>query len=117
MPPEININLHPINFIIISGILQSVILAFVLFCYRQGNRQANRYIGLFILICALHFSWSLMIDTNLADLYKPVFWIPYSYLLLMGPLLFFYTKSLTTVDFKISVYTSAHFLPLLIEVL
>src|SRR5688572_12767879 len=117
MPPEIKINLHPLNFIIISGIVQSLVLACILLFYRTGNNTANRLIGAFVLICGLHFSWSLIIDTNLADIFKPVFWIPYSYLLAIGPLLFFYTKGLTTIDFKIDAKASLHFLPVLVEVL
>ena len=117
MLSEIKINLHPLNFLIISGILQSIILACILLFYGSGNKMANRLIGTFVLICGLHFSWSLIIDTNLADIFKPVFWVPYSYLLAIGPLLFFYTKALTTVDFKIDAKASFHFLPVLFEVL
>ena len=101
MLSEIKVNLHPLNFIIISGIVQSLILACILLFYRSGNKMANRLIGMFVLICGLHFSWSLVIDTNLADIFKPLFWVPYSYLLAIGPLLFLYTKGLTTIDFKI----------------
>ncbi len=117
MLSEVKVNLHPLNFFIISGILQSIILACILLYYRSGNKMANRLIGIFVLICGLHFSWSLVIDTNLADIFKPLFWIPYSYLLAIGPLLFFYTKALTTIDFKIDEKASFHFLPVLIEVL
>jgi AraC-like DNA-binding protein len=117
MLSEIKVNLHPLNFLIISGILQSVILACILLFYRIGNKMANRLIGAFVLICGLHFSWSLIIDTNLADIFKPLFWIPYSYLLAIGPLLFLYTKALTTIDFKIDAKASFHFLPVLFEVL
>ena len=111
MLSEIKVNLHPLNFIIISGIVQSLILASILLFYRSGNKMANRLIGIFVLICGLHFSWSLIIDTNLADILKPVFWVPYSYLLAIGPLLFFYTKTLTTIDFKIDAKASIHFSP------
>lgn len=117
MPPEIRINLHPVNLIIISGIVQSVILAGALIFNRRGNRQSNRLIGLFVLICGLHFSWSLIIDTNLADIFVQIFWFPYSYLLAIGPLLFFYTKSLTEFDFRFSINDWVHFLPVLLEVL
>ena len=117
MLSEVKVNLHPLNFFIISGILQSIILACILLFYRNGNKMANRLIGIFVLICGLHFSWSLIIDTNLADIFKPLFWVPYSYLLAIGPLLFFYTKALTTIDFKIDTKASFHFLPVLIEVL
>jgi AraC-like DNA-binding protein len=114
---EIKTNIHPVNFIIISGILQSIILAGILLFSRKGNRGANRLIGLFVLICSLHFSWSLIIDLNLADIFKQILWFPYSYLLATGPLLFFYTKSLTESNFRISLKESIHFMPVLTEAL
>lgn len=114
---EIKINLHPVNLVIISGVLQSIILAGILAFYRNGNRGANRLIGLLVLICSLHFSWSLLIDTNLAGIFKQVFWFPYSYLLAIGPLLFFYTKALTESNFQIRIKESIHFLPVIVEVL
>jgi len=117
MPPEIKINLHPVNFVIISGILQSIILAGILLTYRSGKRRANKLIGLAVLICGLHFSWTLIIDTNLADLFKQVFWIPYSFVLAIGPLLFFYTKSLTQSGFKVHRQDLIHFIPVILEVL
>lgn len=117
MSQEVEINIHPINFIIISGILQSIILAGVLIFSRKGNRDASRLIGLFVLICSLHFSWSLIIDLNLADIFKQIFWVPYSYLMAIGPLLFFYTKSLTAPNFQIRLKESIHFIPVVVEVL
>lgn len=117
MPPEIKINLHPVNLIIISGILQSVILAGILVFYRKGNRTANRLLALFIFVCSLHFSWGLVIDTNLGDIFKPVLWFPYSYLLAIGPLLFFHTRALTASNFRIGLNELMHFLPVVAEVL
>ncbi len=114
---DIKLNLHPINFIIISCIVQNIILAGVLVFYKKGNRRANRFIGLFVLICSVHFAWPLMIDSNLGDIFNQVFWFPYSYLLAIGPLLFFYTKSLTESNFQISIKESIHFLPALAEML
>jgi AraC-like DNA-binding protein len=59
----------------------------------------------------------LIIDSNLADIVKQVFWFPYSYLLAIGPLLFFYTKSLTDPDFRIGKKNLVYFVPVIIEVL
>jgi AraC-like DNA-binding protein len=114
---EVKLNLHPVNFLIISGILQSIILAGVLMFYRKGNRQANKLIGLFVLICSLHFSWSLIIDSNIDYFFPAVFWIPYSYLLAIGPLLFFYTKSLTKPGVNVNYKDLIHLLPVATEIL
>jgi AraC-like DNA-binding protein len=117
MPPDIKINLHLVNFIILSGLLQCVILGTLLLFYTKGKRVSNCLIGLFILLCSLHFAWSIVIDTNLGDIYKPLFWFPYSYLLALGPLIFLYTRSLTRHDFKITSSMLAHFLPVAFEFL
>jgi AraC-like DNA-binding protein len=117
MPPEVRINLHPVNFIIISGILQSIILAVVLVFSKKGNRGANRLMGVFVFICSLHFMWGMVIDLNLPDFFKQIFWLPYSYLLALGPLLFFYTRSLADPGFRMTTRDSTHFLPVAIEIL
>ena len=115
MPPHININLHPVNFIILSGLLNCLILGTILIFYKKGKRISNCLIGLFIILCTLHFAWSLIIDTNLGDIFEPLFWFPYSYLLALGPLIFLYTRSLAQFHFSISPSTLLHFLPLIVE--
>ncbi len=117
MADEIQINLHPVNFVIISGIIQCIILAGVLIFYKKGNRLANRFFGLFIFICSLHVSWTLIVDTKLENVFSQILWFPYSYLLAIGPLLFLYIKSLTEFGFKISLKDLIHFLPVLVEIL
>jgi AraC-like DNA-binding protein len=71
---------------------------------------------LLVFICSLHFSWTLIIDTNLADIFAQSFWLPYSYLLAIGPLLFFYTRSLTEANFQFRTKDGVHFLPVVAEV-
>jgi AraC-like DNA-binding protein len=117
MPQDIAINLHPVNFIIISGILQCIILAGILIFYKKENRLANVSIGLVVLICSLHFSWPLIIDTNMADIFRWSFFFPYSYLLAIGPLLLTYTRALSIQGFQFQRKDWIHFLPVLIEVL
>jgi len=109
-------NLHPVNFIILSGILQSMIIAGILLRSKAGNRYANRLMGFFVLSCGLHFSWTLIVDTNWDVIFKPVFWFPYSYLLGAGPLLFFYTQALTVPGFRMGRTALVHFVPVLLEI-
>jgi AraC-like DNA-binding protein len=117
MPQNIPINLHPVNFIIISGILQCIILAGILILYKKENKIANVSIGLVVLICSLHFLWPLIIDTNIADIFRWSFFFPYSYLLAIGPLLLLYTKSLSIHGFQFQRKDWILFLPVLAEVL
>lgn len=117
MPPDIKINLHPVNFIILSGLLQCFILGTILLFYKKGKHVSNLLIGIFIILCTLHFAWSLIIDTNLGDIYKPLLWFPYSYLLAIGPLIFLYTRSLAQHDFRIDWSVLWHFSPVIVELL
>lgn len=117
MPPDIKINLHPVNFILLSGLLQSFILGIILLFYQKGKHVSNLLIGLFIVLCTLHFTWSLIIDTNLGDIYEPLLWFPYSYLLAIGPLIFLYTRSLAQHEFRIDRGVLSHFLPVIVELL
>lgn len=117
MPADIKINLHPVNFIILSGLLQCIIIGVILLLSKNGRRLSNCLIGIVLILCTLHFAWSLLIDTNLGDLFKQLFWFPYSYLLALGPLVYFYTKSLTAHDFKFKVSALRHFLPAGVELI
>lgn len=115
MLADIKINLHPVNFIILSGLLQCVILSAILLYYKGGKRTSNCLIGSFILLCSLHFLWSMVIDTNLGDIFKQLYWFPYSFLLALGPLIYLYTKSLTQDVIKFDSSTMIHFIPVGVE--
>ena len=117
MPADIKINLHPVNFIILSGLLQCIIIGVILLLSKNGRRLSNCRIGIVLILCTLHFAWSLLIDTNLGDLFKQLFWFPYSYLLALGPLVYFYTKSLTAHDFNFRLSALRHFLPAGVELI
>lgn len=113
---EIYFNLNPVNFLIISGLLQNFILAGILF-FRRGDRQlANRILSLAILVVNVHLVYLMVLDTNLDNLSPFLLWIPYSYLTAIGPLILFYTKALTDVDFSISKINVKHFIPVVVEV-
>ncbi len=114
---EVFFNLNPVNFFIISGVIQNFILVGILF-FRQGDRRlANRLLGLSIFIVNIHMSYLMMLDTNLDNLFSAILWFPYSFLTLIGPLILFYTKALTDREFSISRIRRAHFIPVLVEVL
>lgn len=113
---EIYFNLNPVNFFIVSGLIQNFILAGILF-FRQGNRKlANRFLSLTICIVNIHLAYLMVLDTNLDNLFPFLLWIPYSFLTAIGPLIFFYTKALTDLDFSISKINFKHFIPVVVEV-
>lgn len=55
-------------------------------------------------------------DINLEGIFPQIFWFPYSYILALGPLLYFYTKSLTG-TISVTRKDLIHFLPVLVETL
>jgi AraC-like DNA-binding protein len=113
---EIYFNLNPVNFFIISGLIQNFILGGILL-FRQGDRKlANRFLSLTICIVNVHLTYLMVLDTNLDNLFPFLLWIPYSFLTAIGPLILFYTKALTDVDFNTSKINAKHFIPLAVEV-
>lgn len=113
---EIYFNLNPVNFLIISGLIQNFILAGILF-FKQGDRQlANRFLSLTIVIVNVHLTYLMVLDTNLDNLFPFLLWLPYSFLAATGPMIFFYTKALTDVDFSISKINGKHFIPVAVEI-
>jgi len=113
---EIYFNLNPVNFFIISGLLQNFIISVILF-FRQGERRlANRFLAINICIVNIHLTYLMVLDTNLENMFPYLLWIPYSFLAAIGPFILFYVKALTNADFSISRINSKHLIPVLIEV-
>lgn len=113
---EIYFNLNPVNFFIISGLIQNFILAGILF-FRQGDRQLpNRMLSLAIFIVNVHLTYLMVLDTNLDNLFPFLLWTPYSFLAAIGPLILFYTMAQTDLDFRISKIHFKHFIPVVVEV-
>ena len=108
-------NLNPINAIIISGMLQLLILALLLFFSKKGNQQANKFFAGLIMIIAAQIFWVMAIDFRLYQAWESVLHIPCHYSLALGPLFFFYTKSLTTPNFRLNKKLARHLLPVTIE--
>ncbi len=112
-----NYNLHPVNFIIIAGILQIFIFSFILCFNKQGHQRTNRLLGVLLFLSALHFAWFMVLDSDIEQIIGPqVFWFPYSYLLAIGPLFYFYTRAIASANSKISQKDFYHFIPVGIEV-
>lgn len=108
-------NLNPVNFFILSGLVQNFILAAILFFRHRDRPLANKLLSITIVIVNFHLTYLMVLDTNLDNLYPFLLWIPYSYLTATGPLIFYYTKSLTDMDFKTSEISIKHFIPVIVE--
>jgi AraC-like DNA-binding protein len=109
-------NVNPINFFILSGLVQNFILAGLLF-FKQGDQPlANRLLSLTIVIVNLHLTYLMVLDTNMDNQFPSLLWIPYSFLTAIGPFIYFYTRSITDIDFSLTKKNIVHFIPVLIEI-
>ncbi len=113
---EMYFNLNPVNFLIISGLLQNFILAGILFLRQTDRKLANMILSLTIFLVNVHMAYLMVLDTNLDNLFPFLLWIPYSFLAAIGPLILFYTIALTDLDFSISKINVKHFIPVVVEV-
>ncbi len=113
---QIYLNVNPINFFILSGLVQNFILAGLLF-FKQGDQPlANRLLSLTIVIVNLHLTYLMVLDTNMDNQFPSLLWIPYSFLTAIGPFIYFYTRSITDIDFSLTKKNIVHFIPVLIEI-
>lgn len=109
-------NLNPVNFFIISGLIQNFILAGILF-FKHGDRPlANKLLSITIVIVNLHLAYLMVLDTNFDNFFPFLLWVPYSYLAAIGPLILFYTKALTDKGFTTPDIDAIHFIPVVVEV-
>ena len=110
---EVYFNFNPVNFFIISGILQNFILAAILLFRPSDRRLPNRLLSLIIMIINLHIMSLMILDTNLDKLHPWLLWIPYSFLSAIGPLFFFILNPFRTSTLHLQQACRSIFFPLL----
>lgn len=100
------------------GAAQGLLLSVALFSIKRGNTYANR------ILAVLLISFSILIFFHTAGHYynhppssgrHP--WLVHGFLFIIAPLLFFYTRALTEIGFRIHLRDSLHFLPPLAAVI
>lgn len=111
----------------LPSIVQGLILAFILLFNFRNNRQANIFLAVLLFAISFHsFRYYVarrIVGDFLVDLLnQPNYnfshlFIPFSFILIIGPALYFYVKSLTSPGFKFGRKDMYHFLPALIVIL
>ena len=101
--------------ILIGAIIAQGLFAGVTLLVHQRNSYANRFLGLLLLVFS---GW--LIDTffRVSTLYQQdpnFYFLPIYYSLAFGPLLYFYTSSLTIAHFRLKRHHFLHFAPALIQ--
>ena len=104
----------------IIAIFQSLVLSLFFFTNKKGNSLSNRIFGLFLFTFAIIISYSF---SNSIDVYKSftnyslLFFIVAQTAFLIGPLLYFYIKSLLVNNFGFTKKDSLHLVPYLVAVI
>lgn len=96
---------------------------FSLLLYRKGledEHQSPKWLSLFILLCVMYITPFMLGYANWYSqkFYRDIlFFVPFQQLLVIGPVLFFYTQSLLNQSFKLSKKDWIHFAPATIYLL
>lgn len=111
------IHLNPVNFLIISGVLQGVVLVLILFYQEHQQQRARRFLAFALLFVNLHLGHLLLIDTNIEVQYPFLLWFPTTFLLAIAPCIYFYTQALIQPTFKLTAKAYKHFIPVGLELM
>jgi len=97
---------------------QLFLLSLFLITYKKGNKTSNSILSAFLFFNALLVLNILLKNSGVSaySRFPPLYFIGSSTYFILGPLLFFYTKSLCYRDYKIRIIDIFYFLPLLLLV-
>ena len=101
--------------LLIGAVIAQGILAAALLFLQQYNAKANRFLGLLVLLFSLWLCDTFFSIGNLYQQDPNLYFLPIYYSFAFGPLVYFYTKSITQQDFKFSKKDYWHFLPVLLQ--
>ncbi len=104
------------NIISIVTVFQLILFSVFLTTVRKGNKLSNLLLASFLFVNALYILDFLLpvIEKYLSVSLINFYFIGHSFGFLFGPLLYFYTKSLTLKNYKIDFSKLAHGIPFLI---
>jgi len=112
-PNTSHITLYDLAFL--GTIFIGLNFALQLWFTKKINREANRFLGLALLIIVFRMIWIVGIDIRLATYFPLWSWVPLQFSLALGPLIYFYVLKITWPEYKFRWQDLLHFSPLLLE--
>jgi ABC-type antimicrobial peptide transport system permease subunit/AraC-like DNA-binding protein len=112
-PYTFHITLYDLAFL--GTIFIGLTFALLLWFTPKTNRTANRFLSLALATITLWVVSILGIDIRLAIYFPHWSWLPLHFLLLLGPLIYFYVLKITQPEYKLGFKGLLHFSPLLLE--
>jgi putative ABC transport system permease protein len=108
-------HITPYDLVFLGTIFVGLTFTLLLWFTRRINQIANRFLGLALATIALWMTWELGIDIRLATYFPRWSWLPLQFLLILGPLIYFYVLKITRPEYKFRSKDLLHFSPLLLE--
>ncbi|AXT18651.1 helix-turn-helix domain-containing protein [Flavobacteriaceae bacterium AU392] len=106
------------NILIAISTIVGLTFGILLLCTKRKNKAANKFIALVVIIMSLWLTWVYISDMNILDYYPRFTWIPITtYLLIIGPSLYFYVIKIITPSFKFKKIHYLHFSPLFLDII
>lgn len=99
---------------LLIGAMYGVLFA-TLLSFGKANRIANRFLALLLIVIALRLFPYIIGYAGFYDAYPWLSYLPYEASLAIGPLLYFYVRSLSSPGQKLSARWWLHFLPVLAQ--
>jgi len=102
-----------INYLVIFGMLQGVILGAILLTQKRGNRAANRIIGLMMILFSYSICHIPLVNTGLYLKYPHLIMTNHPLVFLFGPVFLWYVSILTDKNFSFKPKYVLHSIPFL----
>lgn len=100
-----------LSILYIIGVFQGVLLSIVLFTSRKGNHTSNKFLALFLILASIILATFVLEYNNFYEIYPRLYFLKAHIFFLLGPVFYFYVKSLTSLSFKFSYKVLFHLLP------
>jgi len=100
-----------ISLVFIVALSIGFFLSLILFLSHKGNTRANKFLSLLIFFFSLLQIWDFLIQTRLIIRFPHMIMTLNPLLFTLGPLIYFYVKALTSIDWKFRVTFITHFIP------
>ncbi|MDR7131621.1 AraC-like DNA-binding protein [Algoriphagus sp. 4150] len=106
-----------IGLVIISGlgVIHGLLLAAFLFLYRRGSSLSNHLLGFLLIVLSFRVGKSVLLEFA-QELHIKVIFIGLGTMMLIGPLFYLLSKSLTLRSFTLNRNHFLHFIPALIAI-
>ncbi|MBD0404643.1 AraC family transcriptional regulator [Flammeovirga sp. EKP202] len=104
-----NFNIY--NFLSIVGAVQGVIFSLVILFFHRGRKSSNYLLSALIACIALTMGRHVLSDMQVLKQHPLLESVPLTYLLMIGPLLYLYTRSICTLNYVFDFNSLKHLLP------